>query len=173
MTDIDNIEQTIGGIARAASVNVETVRYYERIGLLSRPPRAQGTFRRYPAEALQRIRFIKRAQWLGFSLEEVALLLSLAEKGRCWDTRALGEAKLGLLRRRLEDLADAQRVLEALVAQCSEPYGSDCPLINALLGENQSAAELAAPHAGMSLARSKPKAHPTQHIDECTLERSE
>lgn len=147
MTDTDNMEQTIGGIARAAGVNVETVRYYERIGLLPRPPRAQGTFRRYPAEALQRIRFIKRAQWLGFSLEDVAVLLALAEERQCRSTRALGEMKLSLLRRKLEELASAQGMLEALLCECAEGRGPGCPLIEALLKEEDNPSPEIAPSA--------------------------
>ena len=100
---------SIGAIARAAGVHIETVRYYERIGLLPRPPRVPGSIRRYPADAVQRLRFIRRAPWLGFSLDEVSVLLSFAEPGRCCDTRALGEAKLALLRRKLNELAAARR----------------------------------------------------------------
>lgn len=116
---------------------METVRYYERIGLLPRPPRPQGTFRRYTVEALQRVRFIKRAQWLGFSLEETAVLLALTEDGCCGRSRALGEVKLSLLRRKLDELFAAQSALQALLSQCAEARGPRCPLVDALMdGKN-------------------------------------
>jgi MerR family mercuric resistance operon transcriptional regulator len=134
-----NTRLTIGAIARAARVHVETVRYYERIGLLSRPPRAAGCIRRYPDDALQRVRFIKRAQWLGFSLEEVATLLALAEGRVCRETRALGETKLALVRRKLEDLAVVRSVLEALLSECARSPGRGCPLIDALLCDDEPA----------------------------------
>ena len=72
---MDTTGMTIGALAKGAGVHVETVRYYQRIGLLTPPLRAHGTIRRYPQQSLQRLRFIKRAQQLGFSLEEVAHLL--------------------------------------------------------------------------------------------------
>lgn len=138
MSNMTDAGQTIGAIARAAGVHVETVRYYERIGLLPRPPRPQGTFRRYPAEALQRIRFIKRAQWFGFSLEEIAVLLALAVDGCCGRSRALGEMKLSMLRRRLDELLAAQSALQTLVSRCAEARGPRCPLIDALMDEGNS-----------------------------------
>lgn len=136
MKAMGNVEQTIGGIARAAGVNVETVRYYERIGLLPRPPRAHGTFRRYSVDALRRVQFIKRAQWLGFSLEEVGVLLALAEQRECQSSRALGELKLGMVRRKLDELAAVQTVLESLLFKCAEGERPGCPLIDALMDEN-------------------------------------
>lgn len=152
MADKADIGQTIGAVARAAGVHVETVRYYERIGLLPRPPRAQGTLRRYPAEALQRVRFIKRAQWLGFSLEEVAMLLELAGKRGCNATRAMGEKKLALLRVKLDELAGVQTVLETLLSACASNQGTRCPLIDTLLRDDQElsspAAQAARPQAG-------------------------
>ena len=171
MTRTTRMGQTIGAIARDAGVHVETVRYYERIGLLPRPPRAAGSLRRYPPEAARRVRFIKRAQWLGFSLEEVALLLGLAENGRCCDTRALGEMKLGLLRRRLEELGATKRVLESLLSRCSDPSSARCPLIDALLGENELAAQLTAPPAGMALAKLEAENAVHPHTIEPTLEK--
>lgn len=127
MTDKADTGQTIGGIARTAGVHVEAVRYYERIGLLVRPPRA-----------LQRVRFIKRAQWLGFSLEEVAILLELAGNDGCNTTRSLAEKKLRLLRRKLEELAGVQTTLETLLLACARNREARCPLIDSLpsSGEN-------------------------------------
>ncbi len=129
-------QATIGALARAVGVNVETVRYYERIGLLPRPPRLHGSIRRYPPETLRRLRFIKRAQSLGFSLDEVASLLQLAEGEHCAETRALGEKKLGLVRRKLDELGAIRLALERLVEQCSRGgRGKGCPLIAALVAD--------------------------------------
>ena len=89
---------TVGQLARAAAVNVETVRYYQRIGLLPLPGRDYGSIRRYLADDLKRIRFIKRAQKLGFSLDEVALLLGLSDGRHCAQTKALAEKKLAVVR---------------------------------------------------------------------------
>jgi MerR family mercuric resistance operon transcriptional regulator len=127
---------TIGALARAVGVNVETVRYYERIGLLARPPRVHGSIRRYPPETQRRLRFIKRAQSLGFSLDEVASLLQLAEGEHCAETRVLGERKLGLVQRKLDELGAIRLALERLVEQCSRGgRGKGCPLIAALVAD--------------------------------------
>lgn len=129
---------TIGAVARLAGVHPETVRYYERIGLLPRPARTPGSVRRYPAAALQRVRFIKRAQWLGFSLDEVAVLIALAQGRVCCETRALGEVKLTLVRQKLEQLSAVHSALEALLAQCAAAQGPGCPLLDALLSDGES-----------------------------------
>lgn len=129
---------TIGVVARVAGVHPETVRYYERIGLLPRPARTPGSVRRYPAAALQRVRFIKRAQWLGFSLDEVAVLLALAQGRVCCETRALGEVKLTLVREKLEQLSAVCSALEALLVQCAAAQGPGCPLLDALLSDGDS-----------------------------------
>ena len=127
-------QATIGALARAVGVNVETVRYYQRIGLLPRPPRAHGSIRRYPPDTLRRLRFIKRAQSLGFSLEEVAALLQLAEGEHCAETRVLGEKKLALVQRKLDELGTIRAALERLVERCSRGgRGRGCPLIEALV----------------------------------------
>jgi len=127
--------QTIGGLARAIGVNVETVRYYQRIGLLPEPPRTRGTIRRYPPETLARLRFIRRAQGLGFTLEEVAALLALSDGEHCAETRALGEKKLALVQKKLDELVAIRRALNDLVAQCARgSRGKGCPLIDALAG---------------------------------------
>jgi MerR family mercuric resistance operon transcriptional regulator len=129
-------QRTIGALAKAIGVNVETVRYYQRIGLLARPPRAHGSIRRYPPETLRRLRFIKRAQSLGFSLEEVAALLRLAEGEHCAETRVLGENKLALVQRKLDELTAIRGALEELVARCSRGgRGRGCPLIEALVAD--------------------------------------
>lgn len=130
------MDWTIGTVAHLAGVNVETVRYYERIGLLARPARVARRVRRYSGEALARVRFIKRAQWLGFSLDEVAKLLSLEDGSACCETRALGETKLALLQRKLDELSAIRAVLEGLLSECASGSAEHCPLLDALHGKS-------------------------------------
>lgn len=127
-------EMTIGTLAREAGVNVETIRYYQRIGLLPQPPRPYGSVRRYGGKDLARVRFVRAAQRLGFSLEEVALLLKLEDGMHCAEARRLAEHKLADVRGRLADLRRVEVALETHVARCAARKGKiSCPLIEALL----------------------------------------
>jgi MerR family mercuric resistance operon transcriptional regulator len=127
-------EMTIGQLAEAAEVNVETVRYYHRRGLLPAPPRPAGGIRRYPADVLRRLRFIKRSQSLGFSLDEVEALLSLHDGQTCRAARAIAEHRLADVRQRLQDLSRLEAALATLVQRCSTAKGKmSCPLIDALM----------------------------------------
>jgi MerR family mercuric resistance operon transcriptional regulator len=126
---------TIGHIAIAAGVNVETVRYYQRRGLVSLPPKRTRGFRYYTPATASRVRFIKRAQALGMSLKEVQRLLKLDAKGACKETRSLAVAKLALVEGKLEDLARLRDVLRSLVAACDQPHGASCPIIEQLEGK--------------------------------------
>ena len=111
---------TIGALAGASNVNVETVRYYQRRGLLAEPARPLGGHRRYGIDDVKRIRFIKRAQQLGFSLEEISQLLALEKKGgNCRETRGLAEKKLAMIETRIADLSRMQQLLKELVAECA------------------------------------------------------
>ena len=123
----------ISDLARAAGVHVETIRYYQGIGLLPRPRREQGRIRRYVADDLKRVRFIKRAQALGFSLDEVAILLGLAEGEHCAETKALAEKKLTIVKEKIDDLTAMRKVLQGLVSECARGgRGQGCPVIDAL-----------------------------------------
>lgn len=125
----------IGALARAAGVNVETIRYYQRRGLLPQPERPWGGIRRYGEAELSRLRFIKAAQRLGFSLEEVAELLRLEDGAHCQEARALAEGKLADVRQRLADLQRMEAALARLSAACGGARGRvSCPLIAALRG---------------------------------------
>ncbi len=126
---------TIGHIAQAAGVHVETVRYYQRRGLVSLPPKRARGFRYYTPETASRVRFIKRAQALGMSLKEVQRLLKLESKGACKETRSLAVAKLALVESKLVDLARLRDVLQGLVAACDQPHGASCPIIDQLEGK--------------------------------------
>lgn len=108
---------TISRLAQLGGVNLETVRYYERRGLLPKPPRTQAGYRQFPAETAERLRFIKRAQELGFSLEEVSELLALQiepEQNRA-DIRARAEAKIADIEGKMKTLAAMKSTLRGLV----------------------------------------------------------
>jgi MerR family mercuric resistance operon transcriptional regulator len=123
----------IGAIARAAGVNVETIRYYQRRGLLTEPKKPLGSHRRYALSTADRVAFIKRAQELGFTLDEVKALLRLEDGQSCDQTRALAEQKLGLIEERLADLNRMRRLLKALISDCSAGKGPrSCPIIATL-----------------------------------------
>lgn len=125
---------TIGQLASAAGVNVETVRYYQRRELLAVPKREVGSIGRYPESALTRLRFIKRAQALGFSLEDVQALLSLDDGQACSSARELGERKLAEVRDRIRTLRVLEVALLDLVSKCATAKRKvSCPLIETLM----------------------------------------
>ena len=127
---------TIGAVAKAAAVNVETIRYYHRLGLIEQPAKPLGGVRRYADDAVDRVRFIKRAQQLGFSLREIRRLLALGEAQSCASARSLAEEKLGLVKARIADLERMRGVLEKLIARCQVRRGKiACPIIATLSGE--------------------------------------
>lgn len=129
----DRESMTIGTLARAAGVNVETVRFYQRKGLMPEPDRPQGGIRHYGAAELGRVRFIKSAQRLGFSLDEVADLLSLDDGTQCEQARERGRMKLDDVRTRIADLQRIEVALSDLVQRCGSKRGRvRCPLIDAL-----------------------------------------
>lgn len=129
----DRETMTIGALARAAGVNVETVRFYQRKGLMPEPDRPQGGIRHYGAAELGRVRFIKSAQRLGFSLDEVADLLSLDDGTQCEQARERGRKKLDDVRTRIADLQRIEVALSDLVQRCGSKRGRvRCPLIDAL-----------------------------------------
>ena len=123
----------IGAFAEAAGVNVETIRYYQRKGLLPEPEKPYGGIRRYGSADVARVRFVKSAQRLGFSLEEVAGLLTLDDGTHCDQARRLGEQKLADVRAKLADLHRIEAALSSLVNDCCASHGAvSCPLIAAL-----------------------------------------
>ena len=126
---------TIGQVASAAGVNVETIRYYQRRRLIPVPRTGTGRMRRYDEADLGRVRFIKSAQRLGFSLDEVASLLRLEDGAHCAHARSVAEEKLRLVRARVVDLQRIEAALAALVCECRAATGRvRCPLIGALQG---------------------------------------
>jgi len=126
---------TIGALAKAARVNVETVRYYQRRKLLGVPARPLGGVRRYGEDALARIGFIKRAQDLGFTLDEIAELLRLERFSACRPARTLATKKLEMVRGRLRDLERLKGVLEQLITRCDAGSARGCAIIESLSGK--------------------------------------
>ncbi|HRM94060.1 MAG TPA: Hg(II)-responsive transcriptional regulator, partial [Alicycliphilus sp.] len=111
-------ELTIGSLADEAGVNVETIRYYQRRGLMPEPDKPAQGYRRYDATTVKRVRFIKRAQALGFTLEEIGGLLKLDEAHACAETRELASHKLQTIETKLADLVAMRKALTALLCQC-------------------------------------------------------
>jgi MerR family mercuric resistance operon transcriptional regulator len=124
---------TIGTLATTAGVPVETIRYYQRRKLVPEPPRPAGSIRRYSEEDAERLRFIKRAQRMGFTLPEITSLLTLQARRSCHATRDLAAAKLRLIDARIRELRDLRTQLAALVAECdANTQDAKCPVIRSL-----------------------------------------
>ena len=124
---------TIGAFAKAAEVNVETIRFYQRKGLLLEPDRPPGSIRRYGQADVARVRFVKSAQRLGFTLDEVGQLLKLEDGAHCTEAAELAALRLADVRARLADLARMETALSRLVCECnSQQSNVACPLISAL-----------------------------------------
>ena len=131
---------TIGAFAQAAGVNVETIRFYQRKGLLSEPEKPYGSIRRYGADDVARVKFVKSAQQLGFSLDEIAELLRLDDGTHCEEASSLAEHKLENVREKMADLTRMEAVLSQLVCACHASKGKvSCPLIASLQGSKQDA----------------------------------
>ena len=127
---------TIGSVPAQAGVGVETIRYYQRRGLVAVPPKRGSGYRQYPEETVSRLRFIKRAQELGFSLKEIQELLSLrlSDTASCEDVRARAQVKIGELDERIATLRSMRKALTRLAVACDGGSGgtSDCPILEAL-----------------------------------------
>jgi MerR family mercuric resistance operon transcriptional regulator len=124
---------TISRLADSAGVHVETVRYYQRRGLLREPTRPMGGIRRYDVMDVSRLHFIRRAQAMGFSLDEIAELAQLSGQGACEHTRQLTELKLADVRRKITELRRLERELEELASGCAQsPLGTHCPTLDRL-----------------------------------------
>ncbi len=124
----DLIELTIGKLASSAGVGVETVRFYQRQGLLRTPPKSGG-FRRYTVEDVRRLGFIRRAKTAGFTLAEIGELLDLDAGSDRPRARQLAQARIRELDARIEELTDARRALETLAMECGEGTSGPCPIL--------------------------------------------
>lgn len=125
---------TIGKLANSAGINLETIRYYERMGLMPEPGRTPGGHRNYDAMHIRRLAFIRRARELGFTLEGIRTLLQLAEPGRssCGEARQMAAAHLESVRAKLTDLVKMEKLLARTVAECGTNHSPSCPLLEML-----------------------------------------
>ena len=125
----------IGELSRRTGCNIETIRYYERIGLLPAPVRSAGRYRLYDTGDLRRLSFIRRARDLGFTLDEVRSLVSLSAKDEqeaCANVRELAERHLFEIRAKIANLRAMERVLTVSVRRCATGEGPGCPILNEL-----------------------------------------
>jgi MerR family mercuric resistance operon transcriptional regulator len=122
---------TIGGLAQAAGVGVETVRYYQRRGLLPEPARPPGEVRRYGEQDVRRLRFIRSAQAAGFTLNEIGELLALDAADDRARARALAQARVAALDARIAELREARDALAGLATACASKRGGPCPILRA------------------------------------------
>ena len=125
---------TIGGLAKAAGVGVETVRYYQRSGLLPEPARPPGEIRRYGDADLKRLRFIRRAQAAGFTLDQIGELLALDRTDDRARVRELATARLAALDDRIAELEQSRAALERLRSTCASGRKGPCPILDAFDG---------------------------------------
>lgn len=126
-----NNSDTIGGLARAAGVGVETVRYYQRRGLLPEPPRPPGEIRRYGDEDLKRLGFIRSAQSAGFTLSEIAELLELSAADDRARARELAQVRVAALDAKIAELRHARDALAGLATACATKRVGPCPILSA------------------------------------------
>ena len=122
---------TIGGLANAAGVGVETVRYYQRRGLLAEPARPPGEVRRYGTEDVRRLRFIRSAQAAGFTLNEIKELLDLDSSDDRARARELADARVAAIDAKIAELGEARDALAGLATACARKRGGACPILSA------------------------------------------
>ncbi len=128
---------TIGALSKQTGCHIETVRYYERIGVLLKPPRTEGGFRLYGREQIKRLMFVRRSRELGFSLGEIRTLLKLVDGKQytCREVKALMEEHLGDIKKKISDLKRLQKTLADISSQCEGGMVPECPIIDALFEE--------------------------------------
>lgn len=124
----------IGTLSAKTGVNIETIRYYEKIGLIPAPPRTEGRQRVYDSAHLKRLTFIRRSRELGFALDEIRALLGLVRGGdlSCAEVKTMTEQHVSDIRRKVKDLKKLERVLTELTAKCRGNTVPDCPILDAL-----------------------------------------
>lgn len=125
---------TIGKLSKTTGVHIETIRYYEKIGLLSSPPRSEGGHRLYSKEHLGRLVFLRRSRELGFSIEEIRALLGLLEEGdyTCKDIKALTVQHLHDIRQKVRDLRKLEKALVEIASRCDGGPTQECPILGTL-----------------------------------------
>ncbi len=127
-------DRTIGKLSARSGVNIETIRYYERIGILPAPPRSAGGHRIYDSDHLKRLSFVRRCRELGFALDDVRALLRLVDGGdyTCDEVREMTLAHLDAVRARIADLRTMERTLDDMAARCDGGEIPDCAIVEAL-----------------------------------------
>jgi MerR family mercuric resistance operon transcriptional regulator len=130
---------TIGALSTRTGVNIETIRFYERVGILPKPPRSAGGHRIYSQDQLMRLSFVRRSRELGFSLDEIRGLLRLVDGGHytCAEVRAITLDHLSDIRRKIADLRRLERTLANVAGKCQGGKVPDCPVIEALFSPRQ------------------------------------
>jgi DNA-binding transcriptional MerR regulator len=130
--------RTIGDLSKVTGTKIETIRYYERIGLLAPPPRTAGNYRAYGDAALGRLSFIRRARDLGFGIDQIRALLSLSEKKKrsCKAVDAIARERLAEVESKLADLVALRCELDSIIRQCGCGTIADCRIIEALAPVN-------------------------------------
>lgn len=129
---------TIGQLAKEAGIGIETIRYYRRRGLLETPHKPPNGRRLYPAQMLSSIAFIRRAQYLGFSLEEIKSLLAISNGESCGEGRKHAQSKYDEIGERMRELARMRRQLHAAIKRCeANKRGAPCPFIQVLIGREK------------------------------------
>ena len=130
----NKLDLSSGALAREAGVNIETIRYYEKIGLMPEPFRADNGYRVYGETGLKRLSFIRRCRELGFSLDQVRDLLGLVDGGdyTCAEVRDLSVVRLGDVRQKIRDLRKMERTLKEMVSQCDGGLVPECPIVDRL-----------------------------------------
>lgn len=130
---------TIGEISKQTRCNIETIRYYERIGLLSKPPRTEGGHRLYDHEQIKRLVFIRRSRELGFSLDEIRTLFRLVDGQRytCQEVKGVTEQHLRDVSKKISDLRRLQKTLRSISSQCEGGLMPNCPIIESLFEEKR------------------------------------
>lgn len=125
---------TIGALSKRTDCNIETIRYYERIGILPPPPRSAGGFRLYSDDHLKRLTFVRRSRQLGFTLREIRVLLALVDGSdhTCAEVKELTLEHVAEIRRKVADLRRMERVLKEMAIHCDGGKVPDCPIIDAL-----------------------------------------
>ena len=133
---------SIGGLARRTGVHIETIRYFEKVGLLDAPDRTEGGHRAYAEHHVRALSFIKRARQLGFTPKEVRAILNLGgpEKACCDEVQEIAVHHLEQVRRKIADLARLERLLASTVERCSGGHVPNCPVIEMLDDSDQTAA---------------------------------
>ncbi len=148
---------TIGALSKGTGCHIETIRYYERIGLMPKPPRSPGGHRLYEEDHLRRLTFIRRSRELGFTLAEVRGLLRLVDGGSytCAEVKALTLDHAAEVRRKVADLRKLERVLKEMAAECDGGEVPQCPIIDTLYQERGigGGPDGSAPGAAQSWAR--------------------